>query len=184
MKEAPVIMTPRLCLRPVSQTPAEALVAALANYDVVRWLGNVTWPYGVEEARAFLRRPNHGATWHIWAGDALVGGISTQTDFGFWIARAHWGRGYGPEAGAAVIEAHFDRVDAERLNAKVLPDNERSIAALQRLGFQRAGMTTCDSASLGQTLDGLAFRLTRADWGLSRGRFASIADAAERRVGQ
>ena len=25
MKEAPVIMTPRLCLRPVSQTPAEAL---------------------------------------------------------------------------------------------------------------------------------------------------------------
>lgn len=184
MSAAPVIQTPRLSLRPVTQTSAEALAAALGHYDIVRWLGTVTWPYGLNEACAYLARPDHGASWHIWAGSDLAGGISTEKDFGFWIARDHWGKGFAPEASAAVIEAHFAKQSAEALDAKVLPDNARSIAALRRLGFQPAGMSTCDSAALGQTLDSLRMRLTRADWGLSRGRFASIAEPSAERVGQ
>lgn len=182
MTQAPVIHTPRLCLRPLTQTPAKALVAALGHYDVVRWLGNVPWPYGIEEAQAFLARTDHGAAWHIWRDQTLVGGISTQDDFGFWIGRTHWGQGYGPEAAAAVIEAHFSDPEAGDLSAKVLLGNERSVAALTRLGFRSAGMSTCDSAALGQTLDSFALILSRADWGLSRAHFASIADASERRV--
>ena len=36
-----VIETPRLILKPVSASDVPAVVSAIGNYDVVRWLGRV-----------------------------------------------------------------------------------------------------------------------------------------------
>ena len=49
-----VFETPRLILKPVSGADVSAVVPAIGNYDVVRWLGRVPYPYRTADADAFV----------------------------------------------------------------------------------------------------------------------------------
>ncbi len=52
----PVLRTPRLTLRPLEMTDADAIVEGVGNYDVSRWLSVVPYPYTVEDALWFLEK--------------------------------------------------------------------------------------------------------------------------------
>ncbi len=59
---------------------------------------------------------------------------------GYSIDAAHEGRGLMREALEAVLADAFGRVGLHRLQANVRPENLRSLALLQRLGFEREGL--------------------------------------------
>lgn len=60
---------------------------------------------------------------------------------GYAIDAAHEGRGLMREALAAAIDEVFSpRVNLHRVQANVRPENARSLALLQRLGFEREGL--------------------------------------------
>ena len=109
--------TTRLLLRPGWSQDAPALYKAIADETIVRNLASAPWPYKPDDAEAFLateRKPGEPSMLifrRTEGAPELVGtmGFGRRPDgeleFGYWIARAHWGRGYATEAGRAVIAA-------------------------------------------------------------------------------
>lgn len=77
------------------------------------------------------------------AGDGLlVGAIALrpgeleQEHVGFWIGRAHWGRGYATAAARAVIALAFRVLDLESVNASHLIRNLASGRVLEKCGLR------------------------------------------------
>ncbi|MET1110384.1 MAG: GNAT family N-acetyltransferase, partial [Allosphingosinicella sp.] len=111
------VRTERLLLRPGWSQDAPALFEAIGDERIVRNLATAPWPYRPDDAEAWLAterkasEPSLLIHRHTGAAPELIGAIgfgrrpSGEMEFGYWIARAHWGRGYATEAGRAVLEA-------------------------------------------------------------------------------
>lgn len=144
--------TERLLLRPGWAEDAPALAKAIADEGIVRNLALAPWPYGLEEARAFLDKPGDGILpsfllFRRTDGDPeLVGGAgfgrkpNGAVEIGYWIARAHWGHGYAYEAGRQLIEI-ARTLGLPRLEAGHFVDNPASGRVLEKLGFRPTGRT-------------------------------------------
>jgi [ribosomal protein S5]-alanine N-acetyltransferase len=58
-------------------------------------------------------------------------------EVGFDLAKDHWGKGYMKEVMRAMIEFGFKQMNLDVIDATVEPENERSLALMTRLGFER-----------------------------------------------
>jgi RimJ/RimL family protein N-acetyltransferase len=147
--------TERLLLRPGWREDAEALFGAIADEAIVRNLATAPWPYRFTDAESFLTReraPRDVACLIFLRGAGapqLVGGIGfgrkpgdREPEFGYWIARSYWGRGFATEAGRALIANARDTLRLKRLDAGHFVDNPASGRVLQKLGFRPTGATT------------------------------------------
>ena len=144
--------TDRLMLRPGWAEDAPALAKAIADEAIVRNLALAPWPYGLEEARAFLDKPQDEVLPSFLlfrrtdCAPELVGGAgfgrkpNGAVEIGYWIARAHWGNGYALEAGRQLIEI-ARTLGLCRLEAGHFVDNPASGRVLEKLGFQPTGRT-------------------------------------------
>lgn len=77
---------------------------------------------------------------------------------GWFVARAHWGRGYAPELAACALEHGFGGLGLEEIVAFTLPTNSASQAVMAKLGLERAG--EIEHAGLPHVL----FRARAASW--------------------
>ena len=146
--------TERLLLRPGWAQDAEALCAAIRDERIVRNLASAPWPYTLADAKAFLateRKPIHPVSLILLRGEGapeLVGtvGIGPRPDgeieFGYWIARRHWGKGYATEASRAMLAAARDALRLPRIHAGHFLDNPASGRVLEKLGFRPTGVVT------------------------------------------
>jgi RimJ/RimL family protein N-acetyltransferase len=175
-----LIETPRLVLKPVSDADVPALVPAIGNYDVVRWLGRVPYPYRAADGAAFVaaNRDRAGRVWFVHDESGLVGGISVDGELGYWFRREVWGRGYAVEAAFAAIEAHFGDRRAGHLPSGHLPGNERSRRVLEKLGFRPNGTRLVAARALAQQIESAAYQLTRTDWVARRDALRALARCA------
>jgi RimJ/RimL family protein N-acetyltransferase len=64
---------------------------------------------------------------------------TTDVELGWLLARRHWGKGYATEAATAVRDWGFANLKVPRLVAVADPENERSIAVMERIGMARVG---------------------------------------------
>lgn len=143
-------------LRPAAPGDEAALVAGLGDREVQRWLETVPHPYTEENAREWIARSareRDAGFMQDFAitladGGALVGGIAftpsrvePTAEIGYWIARPHWGKGYGGEALARVVRHATEECAPrfERLRARVDRDNTASRRMLARAGFVEQG---------------------------------------------
>ncbi|MEO8376538.1 MAG: GNAT family N-acetyltransferase [Candidatus Sumerlaeota bacterium] len=143
------ISTERLLLRPPRLDDAEALYYGYGtDLEVVRYL---TWKpsESVEQARDFLRSDidnRSQRTSFSWAitikpEDRLVGMIAArpkgdEIDFGYVLARAHWGKGYMTEALKAMIATSFANPLVNRVWAVCDIDNNASAAVMRKAGMR------------------------------------------------
>lgn len=146
------LRTERLLLRPGWSQDAPALHAAIGDERIVRNLATAPWPYTLEDAEAFLaaeRKASEPSLLIFRRGGAapeLIGGIgfgrrpTGETEFGYWLARRHWGQGYATEAGRALVAAARDSLRVRRLDAGHFLDNPASGRVLEKLGFIPTGM--------------------------------------------
>lgn len=144
--------TERLLLRPGWAEDAPALAAAIADEAIVRNLASAPWPYGLKEAEAFLASPRDPVlpTFLVFvrskAEPELVGSCglarrpSGAVELGYWIARAHWGKGYATEAATHLLEISRT-LGIPRLEASHVIDNAASARVLEKLGFIPTGLT-------------------------------------------
>lgn len=159
-----VIHTARLTLRPPTPDDAPAIAAALADWEVTRWLSAPPWPYGLDDALSFLSGAGAADHWAIDRDGALAGLIGTKPDLGYWLARRFWGQGLMQEAAGAVVAAHFSDPDAGPLASGHFEGNDRSARVLQRLGFAYRGTGSAFARPLGREVAIRRMELTRADW--------------------
>ena len=143
--------TPRLLLRPGFPEDAPALVAAIADQAIVRNLATAPWPYRMRDAEAYLASPRDpvlpsflifertsGAPQFVGAC-GLGRRPSGSVELGYWIARAHWGRGFATEAGMALIDI-ARALGLANLEGSHFLDNPASARVLEKLGFVPLGI--------------------------------------------
>ena len=143
--------TARLLLRPGWAEDAHALAGAIADERIVRNLATAPWPYQPGDAEAWLateRKASEPALLIFRCMDSapeLIGAVGFGRkpgggiEFGYWIARYHWGRGYATEAGRAVLAAARHSLRLKRLDAGHFLDNPASGRVLEKLGFRPVG---------------------------------------------
>ena len=185
------IRTQRLLLRPGWAEDAGALYRAVADERIVRNLARAPWPYAHHDAEAYLAAEQDPATPSLLifrrtaAAPELVGAVGFQrrengeTEFGYWIARAHWGRGYATEAGRALIAAARDSLRVERLHAGHFLDNPASGRVLEKLGFRPTGRVALrHSAGRGESVPCRLFELNLSGEDAPRERETADAECA------
>ncbi|MFL1675080.1 GNAT family protein [Paenibacillus thiaminolyticus] len=64
---------------------------------------------------------------------------NAKAEIGYDIARAFWGRGYASEAICSLLDYAFSSLKLNRIEAKVEPENVKSVKVLQKLNFTFEG---------------------------------------------
>ncbi len=64
---------------------------------------------------------------------------NAKAEIGYDIAKAFWGRGYASEAICALLDYAFSSLKLNRIEAKVEPENVKSVKVLQKLNFTFEG---------------------------------------------
>jgi len=142
------IETARLLLRPVAEQDLDAIVAGINDFEVSKMLARVPYPYARRDADSFLAAMREDVGRNIALtiidGGGVVGGLGltglrSDREFGYWLARPAWGRGYATEAGRAFL-AHLFRVERlDIVRSGVFHDNPASLKVQGKLGFERIG---------------------------------------------
>jgi RimJ/RimL family protein N-acetyltransferase len=145
------LRTERLLLRPGWSQDAPALYRAIRDERIVRNLATAPWPYTLENAEAFLAterkvsEPSLLIFLHGNGAPELIGGIgfgrrpTGEMEFGYWLARGNWGRGYATEAGRALLATARHGLRVKRLDSAHFLDNPASGRVLEKLGFRPTG---------------------------------------------
>jgi RimJ/RimL family protein N-acetyltransferase len=142
--------TQRLVLRPGWVDDAPTLAQTIGKPEIARKLAQMPWPYGIDEATAFLSRPYDPAAPQALillrtAGKPrLIGGVGlTHADggleLGYWIAQEYWGLGFATEASRAFVDMARDTLRRPQLLARHFADNPASGRVLRKLGFAPTG---------------------------------------------
>lgn len=178
-KTLPIITTPRLVLRWISEDDIESLYEIFSNPRVMRYWSTV--PLANREAAAELQREiaegNESETMFKWGialrdSNTLIGTTTLfnlnldngRAELGYAMAEAYWGKGYMNEALTALVSQVFEVMKLRRLEADVDPRNAASIRTLERLGFQREGFLRERWHVNGEIQDAIFYGLLRREW--------------------
>ncbi|WOF23771.1 GNAT family N-acetyltransferase [Microbacterium betulae] len=150
MREPLILRTGRLTLTPPDEDDVEAIRLACQDPDVQRWT-TVPSPYTREDAERFVElvaggwRTGEEYNWAVRDATGLVGmiGLSRISDgaaeLGYWMSADARGRGYGTEAGCAVVDFALGPMRLERLEWHAVAGNEPSARLARSLGFRYEG---------------------------------------------
>ncbi len=173
------IRTGRLLLRPLRASDAGPLLAQFANWEVIRWLSTPPWPYGLDDARAFIasqlgREPAATGYLAITVDDTLIGGVEAagrggvsptrSPTLGYWLAQSHWGRGYMTEAASAYIARIYAATAIDTIYSGAFVGNEASLRIQDKLGFARTGEALVYCRPRGERLAHVNTELTRSQY--------------------
>lgn len=172
----PRIATGRLLLRPPARADVDRIVAELDDFAVTRWLSRVPHPYTHEDGQTFVDAVavanGRDLALAITRDGAVIGGIGltgilTEREFGYWLGRAHWGKGYATEASAAFLAWCFDAYGLETIRSGVFTGNEASLRVQDKLGFVRIGKRMVHCLSQGKDMEHIDTLLTREGFALA-----------------
>ena len=153
------IKTPRLIIRPMQLSDAEALLAVYGDTETMQHL-NSELPSNVAEAREWVQtkidlfdQDGQLSLWtviHTESGQ-IVGDVGLQhEDYGSGPVvgiggrgnRQFWRRGLGFEAASATLAAGFEQLALQAIGAETRPLNISAQALLAKLGMRPAGTNT------------------------------------------
>lgn len=92
--------------------------------------------------------------------DELVGYVVSfvrfgQREVGYWIDRAHWGRGIATEA----LRLFLEEIDERPLYARAAHDNAGSLRVLEKCGFRALARERAFARARGCQVEEIVFRL-------------------------
>ena len=166
------IVTERLRLRSLRRADIPAIVALLNDYEVSRWLTVVPFPYTQadgEEFLDFLDGADPLEALAIAAPEGMVGVVGIGSSLGYWLGRAHHGKGYMIEAAGALVDHYFTTRDAEVLHSGYFRGNGPSARVLEKLGFVSNGEERVKSRAQGIEVTLEKMILHRKDWAARHG---------------
>ena len=158
--DAPTLVGTHVTLRPLQQSDADSWLRALGALDTARelWAGmTVALPTATDEAHAVvadhLARQDARQSVCFTQLDSATGelaGLTTYDDINpalrtlaigwTWIAKPYWATGINPESKLLLLRRAFEDLGAARVVWHVDIRNERSQAAIERLGARREGV--------------------------------------------
>jgi 8-oxo-dGTP diphosphatase len=152
LSAGPVLLTPRLTLRPLESADAPEFHRLINDWDICRKLPDAPFPYPAAlagdwiEAAAADRAANKAHHFAISHQGALIGcaGLRLSRDkksaeLGYWLGKKFWGQKFAPEFAARLISWGFATLSVGKITATAAADNDASIAVLRRAGFTPTG---------------------------------------------
>jgi [ribosomal protein S5]-alanine N-acetyltransferase len=154
MSIAPTLATPRLLLRPFVPSDADAVHAHLQDRAVASTTALIPHPYppGAAETWIATHAARHDSgeavilAITLAESGALIGSVELRMEaahrrgeLGYWIGRAHWGRGYASEAAGALLRWGVRTRGLHRVHAAHLSRNPASGGVLRKIGMRHEG---------------------------------------------
>ena len=145
-----IIETERLILRKWDINDAESLFQYAKNPNVGPIAG---WPphRSIEESRNVITNVLNGAECYaicekvndiaIGAVELMLNGHSDMTqkedecELGYWLGEPFWGKGYMPEAAAALLKRGFEELHMSTIWCGYYEGNQKSKRVQEKLGF-------------------------------------------------
>jgi [ribosomal protein S5]-alanine N-acetyltransferase len=174
----PTFHTERLTLRELNPADAEAVFAFLSDPEVSRFLSagphrSLVQTHQTIDFLASLFPHQEGVRWAITLKgvETVIGtcglhawdSFSMRAEVGYELARPYWGQGLMREAIRAVLTYGFTQMNLRRIAAIVLVGNIASARFLEKLGFQREGLTRQYELVNGEFKDVWRFALLSGD---------------------
>lgn len=189
----PILKTARLILRPLVREDAEALHPTFADVATMRWIGPPHRSVE-ETRAAFAAQAAASPSSRAWAirldepgqpdrpaigsvtlksihipepapETAAVGsGLGGCARVGFIVADGRRGRGYVPEAVAAVMGYAFTGLGLHRIALHLDPGNAGGLRVAEKLGFTPEGRTRCSARIGDDWRDEVIFGLLAREW--------------------
>jgi RimJ/RimL family protein N-acetyltransferase len=144
--DLPELTDGTVLLRPWRDGDAPALVAALADPEISRWIDVIPFPYSEEHARAFVAAGAGFAV--VDAGSlALLGSCAAHwtnpaqgvAAVGYWVRQEARGRGIATRAALLVARWVLGELGVERLELHADERNAASCRVAERAGFTLDG---------------------------------------------
>ncbi len=168
----PTIVTARLTLRLPRVDDVEDLVAGVGDAAVARMLARVPLPYRRADGEAFVAVARQGAREGRSLNVAIVhdthvigvvglNSLPVHAEFGYWLARPWWGRGFATEAGQAVLAYGFAVLGLKLIRSGVYTENRASLRVQRKLGFTIIGRSERHSLARRATVPHIDTVLTR-----------------------
>jgi len=175
----PTLETPRLFLREIIASDAEAIFRIRGDYEVTQY--NIGPAYERLEQAADLiaamaqaYREQAEVRWGITlkGDDRLIGmcGFNywirqdARASIGYDLARIYWGQGIMSEAIGALVAFGFGRMGLNRIEADADARNPASGRVLEKVGFRREGLQREQFYEDGAYNDLLLFALLRREY--------------------
>ena len=183
--------TRRLWLRWPRLSDAPAIERYCAKWEVARYTARIPHPYPKGSAERFVFAAREGNTLGrdlammvtpLGAPARVLGAISLERrgsdrlTLGYALAPEAWGRGYGTEAGRAIVDAAFALSAVVEIDASVRVENPASARVLEKIGFVRVGRGLRGAPARGAMVECDAYVLPRNDW-TARREAASLETA-------
>jgi RimJ/RimL family protein N-acetyltransferase len=165
-------------LRRFRETDVDDLVRHANDPEVARWLRDrFPQPYTADDARSWIamaREESQPWKFAIVDESGLIGGIGLEhgedvyrysSELGYWLGRAHWGRGIVSSAVRAICSYGFSELGRRRIYAHVFAPNTGSMRVLEKCGFSREGLLRQAAVKHGETHDEVVYSLLAEESG-------------------
>jgi len=176
----PQLETKNLLLRRMNPSDASALFKILSDEEVIEFYDDDAFIY-LSQARDQIEAWENGfknqscIRWGITRKDEnkLIGscgyyGFHTwymRASIGYELERNNWRQGIMTEALSAIIDFGFGKLELNRIEAVVMPENTASKKMLEKLGFRNEGLLE-EYEKWGSKgyVDLCMFAMLRKDW--------------------
>jgi ribosomal-protein-serine acetyltransferase len=168
-------------LRLLEEADADELFALIdANREHLgRWMPWVEHEHEPADVLPFIRATrkqiadNDGLQTAIVDPDGRIVGMvgvhnvdwmNRKSSIGYWLARDEQGHGTMTEAVRAYVDHAFATWKLNRISIQAAPENTRSRAVPERLGFREEGILREVERVGDRVLDGVVYAMLAADW--------------------
>lgn len=151
----PQIETERLILKEVSLANSMDMFEIFSDEETLKYY-DVEPVHKVAEVNKLIEvlqnrfKNKRGIRWGLYLKDSgkLIGtcgyhdvnGEALRAEIGYELSRDFWRKGYMKEALEAILDYGFNNMGLNRIQALVVPENEKSIGILKRVGFTKEGV--------------------------------------------
>ncbi len=150
-RKGPVLETPRLTLRPLQAGDAASLAVLASDIGVARMTSLMPHPFPRSAAERVIDHVGASdfarqVAFAVDGEDGDLAGIvaldmknGPAPELGFWLGRAHWGKGYATEAVTAALDWVKDEWGKRYVIAGHFADNPSAAEVLIKAGFLYTG---------------------------------------------
>ncbi|PLS04731.1 GNAT family N-acetyltransferase [Neobacillus cucumis] len=151
----PILETKRLKLIELKHHHMKAVYEILSLEEVTRFYGTSPFTLPAEATRLIdIYHKNYldkrGIRWGIKLKEnqRIIGTLglnvlhlkNKRAEIGYELHPLYWRKGFAEEAVSEVIKFSFKQLNLHRIGAVVYPENEASLALLEKLGFTNEGL--------------------------------------------
>ena len=173
-------------LRPLSLDDADVMHRLINDWEVVRMLSRLSFPYPKELADKWITATQEeqasGRSYHFAITQAHDGtfigciGVQIKTEshgtrvgyLGYWIGRPYWGHRAARLSAERITRWALAHLDITCLRARAAQDNTVSLHILERIGFHPIATGSQVFLARKAEIPVITFEITRADLDLSQ----------------